>query len=119
MYSRTGWAQSKEFFARIEANNYFSDFYRRMKSEVEQITDTEITHCNFQEWADYLVNEYYIFPMISIDCEQNKKQNLAVMLKRTYVVEINIQLLTFISVLVNLELMNTYLVHKLYNNFWS
>lgn len=63
MYSRTGWAQSKEFFARIEAKNYFSDFYRKMKSEVEQITDTEITHCNFQEWADYLVNEYYIFPI--------------------------------------------------------
>ncbi len=47
------------------------------------------------------------------------KLQLAVMLKSTDVVEVNIQLLTFVAVLINLCLMNKYLVNKLYDYFGS
>lgn len=34
-----------------------------MKAEVEQMTDAEISSCDFQEWKNYLSNKYYIMPI--------------------------------------------------------
>lgn len=34
-----------------------------MKSEVEQMSNAEIASCNFEEWAGYLANKYYIAPI--------------------------------------------------------
>lgn len=63
MYGRTGWAHSKEFFVGTDSRNYFAVFYDRMKAEVEHMSDTEITSCDFQGWADYLANKYYVVPI--------------------------------------------------------
>jgi len=63
MYQRTGWGYSREFFNGAEARNYFAAFHNKMKSEVEQMSDAEITSCNFQEWADYLANKYSVAPI--------------------------------------------------------
>ncbi len=63
MYRGTRWACSKEFFSGTDARNYFVNFHSKMKAEVEQMSDAEIVACNFQEWADYLVNKYYVAPI--------------------------------------------------------
>lgn len=63
MILRTDGSYIKEFFAGIEARYYFEKYYSKMKSEVEQISDTEIVSCDFQEWADYLFNKYCISPI--------------------------------------------------------
>ena len=63
MYSGTAQAYSKVFFTGTDARTYFSALQRKMKTEVEQMTDTEILFCNFQEYADYLVKKYCISPI--------------------------------------------------------
>jgi len=63
MYGRTGWAHSKEFFAGKDTRYYLADFYSKMKSEVERMSDAEIVSCDFQEWADYLATKYSIVPI--------------------------------------------------------
>ena len=64
MYHRTA-GYSKELFNRTDAREYFSVFHSKMKTEVEQMSDAEIVSCNFEEWATYLANNYYV-PPISI-----------------------------------------------------
>lgn len=34
-----------------------------MKSEVDQMSDAEIVSCNFEEWANYLAEKYFIAPI--------------------------------------------------------
>lgn len=63
MFQRTGMGYSKEFFKGVDARNYFAAIYSKMKAEVEQLSDEEIISCNFQEWADYLVNKYSVVPI--------------------------------------------------------
>lgn len=63
MHHKSGWAHSKDFFSGMNYQNYFSHFYSKMKSEVERMTDAEIVSCDFQEWADYLADKYYIMPI--------------------------------------------------------
>ena len=62
MYYRAGWGYSKEFFNGSDARNYFATFHGKMKSEVDQMSDAEIVSCNFEEWADYLAEKYFIAP---------------------------------------------------------
>ena len=63
MYRGSSWAHSKDFFSKIEYQNFFADFYNKMKSEVQRMTDSEILCCDFQEWSSYLVDKYYIMPI--------------------------------------------------------
>ena len=63
MYNRAGWEQSKKFFCGLEARNYFASFHSKMKSEIDQMSDSEIVSCNFDEWVDYLAQKYYIAPI--------------------------------------------------------
>lgn len=60
MYYGTGWGYSREFFCGSDARDYFAGFYRKMKSEVDQMSDAEIVSCNFEEWANYLAEKYFI-----------------------------------------------------------
>ncbi|MCF2554372.1 hypothetical protein [Faecalicatena contorta] len=52
-----------DFFQRRDARNFFASFYSNLKGEVEQLSDSEIVSCNFQEWANYLANKYYVVPI--------------------------------------------------------
>ena len=63
MYHRTEWGYDKKFFTGADARNYFNAFHSKMKTEVEQMSDTEIVSCNFEEWAAYLFEKYYISPI--------------------------------------------------------
>ena len=63
MFYRTGRGCSKEFFNGTDVRNYFSSFYSKMKTEVEQMSDAEIVSCNFEEWADYLATKYSVVPI--------------------------------------------------------
>lgn len=63
MYSKTEWGCSKEFFKGTDTRSYFTDSYRKMNNEVEQMSDAEIVSCDFKKWADYLVDKYTITPI--------------------------------------------------------
>ena len=63
MYQRTESGHNKEFFNTVDAKNYFSNFINKMKLEVEKMSDSDITLCNFQEFSYYLVNKYFITPI--------------------------------------------------------
>lgn len=75
MYYRAGWGYGKEFFNGSDAKSYFATFHQKMKLEVDQMSDGEIVSCNFEEWADYLAEKYYVSP-ISI-FETNIEKTLA------------------------------------------
>lgn len=34
-----------------------------MKIKLEELSDAKIIYCNFEEWASYLANKYYITPI--------------------------------------------------------
>ncbi len=63
MYSRAGWSCGKDFFNGSDTRSYFAGFHSKMKAEIDKMSDAEIVSCNFQEWAEYLVNKYYIVPI--------------------------------------------------------
>lgn len=58
-----GAGRGKEFFNGSDARNYFATYHSKMKSEVAQMSDTEIVSCDFQEWTSYLVEKYSIIPI--------------------------------------------------------
>lgn len=59
----SGWGHSKEFFRGTDVRNYFSLFYSKMKTEVEQMSDAEIVSCDFEEWVTYLTTKYSVVPI--------------------------------------------------------
>ena len=59
----SGWGHSKEFFRGTDVRNYFSLFYSKMKTEVEQMSDEEIVSCDFEEWVTYLATKYSVVPL--------------------------------------------------------
>lgn len=63
MYHSSGWGRSKEFFNKTDARNYFAPLHSKMKAEVEQMSDTEIISCDFQEWVNYLASKYSVAPI--------------------------------------------------------
>ena len=52
-----------DLFQRIDTREYLAPLNNRMKNEVAQLSDSEIFSCNFQEWAEYLAQKYYIVPI--------------------------------------------------------
>lgn len=65
---------SKVFFDGTSTQSYFSTIHQKMKDEVEEMNNTTIVSCDFQEWADYLSNKYYIPPILIF--ETNVEPNL-------------------------------------------
>ena len=51
------------FFQGKDARTFFAPYYSRLKEEVTRLSDAEIVSCNFQEWADYLSDKYYVAPI--------------------------------------------------------
>lgn len=67
------YAYSKKFFIRTDAQSYFAELHSKMKLEVDEISDAEIVSCNFNEFADYLADKYYIDPIILFETNIEKK----------------------------------------------
>ena len=63
MYSISGSGRSKEFFNGCDAQNYFASISSKMETEVTQMSDAEITSCNFKEWSKYLATKYSVAPI--------------------------------------------------------
>lgn len=57
------WGCSKEFFKDTDTQSYFASFHNKIKTEVEQMSDSEIVSCNFEEWTNYLVAKYSVVPI--------------------------------------------------------
>ena len=51
------------FFRGKDARTFFAPYHNRLKEEVTRLSDAEIVSCNFQEWADYLSDKYYVAPI--------------------------------------------------------
>lgn len=67
------YAYSKKFFIRTDAQSYFAELHSKMKLEVDEMSDAEIVSCNFNEFADYLADKYYIDPIILFETNIEKK----------------------------------------------
>lgn len=63
MSYRTGLGYSKEFFNVTDISNFFDGIYNAMEMEVEQMSDSEIISCNFDEWANYFATKYSVIPI--------------------------------------------------------
>lgn len=50
-------------FFQEDARNYFAAYHNKLKKEIEQLSDAEIVSCNFQEWAKYFADKYYVVPI--------------------------------------------------------
>ena len=66
------YAYSKKFFIRTDAQSYFAELHSKMKLEVDEMSDAEIVSCNFNEFADYLADKYYIDPIILFETNIEK-----------------------------------------------
>lgn len=51
------------FFSNDETRVYFAKISKKLKDEVEKMSDVDITTCDFQEWKEYLYNRYMIAPV--------------------------------------------------------
>ena len=69
----TEWGYSKKLFNVIDAQSFFSRFYDEMKTEVEQISDSEIVSCNFDEWANYFSTKYFVMPISIFETNIDRK----------------------------------------------
>ena len=67
MYNNSSYGYFKEFFNRLDVNDYLSTFQHRMKAEVDAISDADITNCDFEEWIGYLADKYYIAPISVVE----------------------------------------------------
>ncbi len=52
-----------DFFKGIRVKDYCKSSYDNMKNEIAQLSDFEIVTCDFQEWATYLTDKYFIVPI--------------------------------------------------------
>ncbi len=52
-----------EFFSRTDTRTYFNSISTSLQNEVVQMTDENITTCDFSEWTNYLYSKYEIVPI--------------------------------------------------------
>lgn len=52
-----------DLFQICEGRNYFESNHEKLKDEIEQLSDEEIVSYNFQEWAKYFADKYYVEPI--------------------------------------------------------
>ena len=64
-----------ELFNKQETRTYFMSVLDKIKKEIEKMTDTEITTCDFEEWIEYLYEKYFISPIVLF--EESKEQTIA------------------------------------------
>lgn len=48
MLYRSNRGYNQKFFTGDDSKSYFSEFFKKMSSEVEQMSDEEIAACNFE-----------------------------------------------------------------------
>lgn len=65
----------KKFFAQYSTLDFFNALYKEMKSEVEGITDSEILSCDFQDWTNYLTNNYSVAPITIFESAIDRRLN--------------------------------------------
>lgn len=51
------------FFSKDETRVYFAKISKKLKDEVEKMSDVDITTCDFHEWVEYLYSKYMIVPV--------------------------------------------------------
>lgn len=51
------------FFSNDETRVYFAKISKKLKDEVEKMSDVDITTCDFHEWVEYLYSKYMIVPV--------------------------------------------------------
>ncbi len=51
------------FFSNDETRVYFAKISKKLKDEVEKMSDVDINTCDFQEWMEYLYSKYMIVPV--------------------------------------------------------
>ena len=51
------------FFSNDDTRVYFAKISKKLKDEVERMSDVEITTCDFPEWVEYLYSKYMIVPV--------------------------------------------------------
>ena len=51
------------FFKKQETRSYFSSISEKLKNEVKQMSDDNISTCDFSEWINYLYSKYEITPI--------------------------------------------------------
>lgn len=71
----------KIFFNIKDTRSYFNNFYDLMKTEVEQISNSEIGAYDFDEWTKYLAEKYSVIP-ISIFEDHIEKTLSEIKIKR-------------------------------------
>ncbi len=62
------------FFSSDETRVYFAKISKKLKDEVDKMSDVDITTCDFPEWQEYLYSKYEIIPVTVY--ENNIKQSL-------------------------------------------
>lgn len=63
-----------ELFSGEETRTFTSKIAKILKDEVNAMSDTDITSCDFDEWINYLVSKYEIRPVVLY--ESNAQQKL-------------------------------------------
>ena len=51
------------FFSNDETRVYFAKISKKLKDEVEKMSDVDITTCDFNEWVEYLYSKHMIVPV--------------------------------------------------------
>jgi len=61
-----------EFFNGKDKHTFFAPYHDELKQEIERLSDSEITSCDFQEWASYFADKYYIAPISIFETNVDK-----------------------------------------------
>lgn len=52
-----------DFFQTQDTRTFFDGIHKKMQAEVDAMSDSEITSCDFDEWEGYLIEKYRIEPI--------------------------------------------------------
>ncbi len=63
MCQNIGYGYGKKFFANESTQSYFNRLHSKMKSEIDKMSDADISSCELQEWEDYFFDKYYVAPI--------------------------------------------------------
>lgn len=62
-FYQNNYAGIMRFFSNDDTRVYFAKISKKLKDEVERMSDVEITTCDFPEWVEYLYSKYMIVPV--------------------------------------------------------
>ena len=72
MYHNSNLGYRKDFFNGSDARSFFAQLHSKMKAEIEQMSDAEISSCIFEEWTDYLADKYHVSPILIFETNIEK-----------------------------------------------